>query len=272
MSVAPELPPAPVTRGPVRRRLRAVPVLVDRTPAGVVAVVEAPPAAPPRPARPGGYATMPAPREPGLSALTEEPEAEAARRPAPEVWPATEPRAFRRSAVGEPRAFRRSVVEGVPQTYRRSVVEGVPGAFPRSAVEPVPGSVRRSAVDVDGPSAVAATAGVVRRPVGARVVRPAGSGVRLTRRGRVVTVLAVLVLAGFALVGVAGRVGALHGSPVPASAPTQVVVEPGETLWSIAERVAPKRDPRPVVDQIRRLNDLPTTDVHPGQTLRLHTP
>ena len=59
---------------------------------------------------------------------------------------------------------------------------------------------------------------------------------------------------------------------VPASAPARVVVAPGETLWSIAERVAPDRDPRPVVAGIQRLNDLSTPDVHAGQTLLLRTP
>jgi len=59
---------------------------------------------------------------------------------------------------------------------------------------------------------------------------------------------------------------------VPASAPAQVVVAPGETLWSIAERVAPDRDPRTVVAGIQRLNDLPTADVRAGQTLRLRAP
>jgi hypothetical protein len=112
---------------------------------------------------------------------------------------------------------------------------------------------------------------MVRRPVGARVVRPAGAGVRLTRRGRLVAVAAILILAGLGLIGAAGRVGALHGSPVPASAPGQVVVQPGETLWSIAARVAPQRDPRTVVDRIRRLNDLPDTEIRPGQTLLLRT-
>ncbi|HET9770886.1 MAG TPA: LysM peptidoglycan-binding domain-containing protein [Acidimicrobiia bacterium] len=32
------------------------------------------------------------------------------------------------------------------------------------------------------------------------------------------------------------------------------VVQPGDTLWSIAERVAPGADPRPVVDELRDRN------------------
>jgi nucleoid-associated protein YgaU len=35
-----------------------------------------------------------------------------------------------------------------------------------------------------------------------------------------------------------------------------VVVEPGDTLWSIARQLAPGSDPRPLVTEIERLNDL----------------
>jgi LysM domain len=104
-------------------------------------------------------------------------------------------------------------------------------------------------------------------------VRPAPGHLRLTRRGRVVAAAATLLIAVFTLVGVVSRAGALRDTaPVPASAPAQVVVAPGETLWSIAERVAPDRDPRTVVAGIQRLNDLPTADVRAGQTLRLRVP
>jgi LysM domain len=117
------------------------------------------------------------------------------------------------------------------------------------------------------------TRAVVSRPVGARVVRPAPGHLRLTRRGRLVTAAATLLIAVLTLVGVVSRAGSLRESaPVPASAPAQVVVAPGETLWSIAERVAPDRDPRTVVAGIQRLNDLPTAAVRAGQTLRLRAP
>jgi hypothetical protein len=117
------------------------------------------------------------------------------------------------------------------------------------------------------------TRAVRTRAVGARVVRPAPGHLRLTRRGRLVTAAATLLIAVLTLVGAVSRVGSLDESaPVPASAPAQVVVAPGETLWSIAERVAPQRDPRTVVAGIRRLNDLPTADVHAGQTLVLRAP
>ena len=54
--------------------------------------------------------------------------------------------------------------------------------------------------------------------------------------------------------------------------PSELSVAPGETLWSIAERVAPDRDPRTVVAGIQRLNRLPTPDVRAGQILLLRAP
>jgi hypothetical protein len=112
------------------------------------------------------------------------------------------------------------------------------------------------------------------RPAGARVVRPARPRPRLTRRGRVLAALVALLVALTTSLAVTERMQALHepASVVPATAPAEVVVAPGETLWSIAERVAPDRDPRGVVDQIRRINQLPGGDVQAGQTLRLRTP
>jgi LysM domain-containing protein len=49
------------------------------------------------------------------------------------------------------------------------------------------------------------------------------------------------------------------------------VVEPGDTLWSIARRVAPGRDPRPVVDGLIRANDL-RAGLQAGQELSIPVP
>jgi LysM repeat protein len=62
------------------------------------------------------------------------------------------------------------------------------------------------------------------------------------------------------------------GSPTarPVLAPGAVVtVQPGDTLWSIAGQVAPGRDPRSVVDQIRQSNHLTSVSLSPGQTLKV---
>ena len=93
---------------------------------------------------------------------------------------------------------------------------------------------------------------------------------RLTRRGRVlVRVLAiVLVVAAFLLVAPGLARG--DGPDRPASRVTYVV-QPGDTLWSVARRVAPGRDPRPVVDGLIEANDV-RGGLQAGQELSIPVP
>ncbi len=96
---------------------------------------------------------------------------------------------------------------------------------------------------------------------------PARHGaLRLTRRGRVVVLLTLvsLLLAAFSL----GRVGS-QAAPRGAERAElrQTVVQPGESLWAIAKRVAPGHDPRAVIDQLAELNDLQGRAVQAGQAL-----
>ncbi len=44
---------------------------------------------------------------------------------------------------------------------------------------------------------------------------------------------------------------------------------PGDTLWSVAERVAPTADPRDVVDAIMRLNALSSARLDAGQQVAI---
>jgi predicted Zn-dependent protease len=46
-----------------------------------------------------------------------------------------------------------------------------------------------------------------------------------------------------------------------------VVVRPGDTLWTIAQRVAPDSDPRKVVDDLAA--ERGTADVRAGDTIRV---
>jgi len=259
MTVAPELPPVLARRGG-SRRLR---VVVDRTPAGVVALVE-----PPRPRGPlaavsASVVVPAAPVEPGIGRE---------HRPAdPTSRGAAAP--GRQQVPADP-AFRGPGGSGAVMPGRRSA-PGPAGVHPQAVVELTPDHLAyqrpAGAARVELPSE--RTRPVLSRPVGARVVRPAPGHLRLTRRGRLVTAAATVLIAALTLVGVVSRAGSLRETaPVPASAPAQVVVAPGETLWSIAERIAPDRDPRPVVAGIQRLNGLPTPDVHAGQTLLLRAP
>jgi len=58
------------------------------------------------------------------------------------------------------------------------------------------------------------------------------------------------------------------GGDRPAASRTYVV-RPGDTLWSIAVRLAgPSSDPRPLVDELAQANHV-AGSIEPGQTLRL---
>jgi LysM repeat protein len=48
-----------------------------------------------------------------------------------------------------------------------------------------------------------------------------------------------------------------------------VVVQPHDTLWSIATRTAPDRDPYAAMAEIKELNGIQGYVVHPGQKLEL---
>jgi len=58
------------------------------------------------------------------------------------------------------------------------------------------------------------------------------------------------------------------GSESFRSGTLEITVAPGDTLWNIAKRLSPSRDPRYVVYQIRKENALSSADIFPGQVLR----
>jgi hypothetical protein len=83
--------------------------------------------------------------------------------------------------------------------------------------------------------------------------------------------LATLVVGALLLLGLVGVVQVVapplstSGGGSPATAPSGAsppvagevyVVQPGDTLWTVAGAVAPDRDPRPVVDRLREVNDI----------------
>ena len=90
--------------------------------------------------------------------------------------------------------------------------------------------------------------------------------VRLTRRGRVALAVAAAVVA--AVMVLLSAVGASGEAAPHPSTPASVVVTDGDTLWTIAERVAPTVDPRREVAVLLRLNHLRTVTVVPGQVIR----
>jgi hypothetical protein len=95
---------------------------------------------------------------------------------------------------------------------------------------------------------------------------------RLTRRGRVVfTSIGALPVVIWAFVVVLGAGGAAAESESAARATSfeYVTVDQGDSLWAIAETIAPDADPRVVIDEIIRLNGLDGAVVEPGQRLAL---
>jgi len=95
---------------------------------------------------------------------------------------------------------------------------------------------------------------------------------RLTTRGRrVVALLASLpaiVALSIAIVSGGGALAsAEHGAPVGGF--DTVTVLPGDTLWSIAQEVAPAADPRDVIDAIVRLNALGSAQLDAGIELAI---
>ena len=93
---------------------------------------------------------------------------------------------------------------------------------------------------------------------------------RITRRGRaVLTLLVAVPLAIAAAVTGIGALGAAAGTQGSAATFSYVTVEPGESLWQVAQEVAPAADPRDVVADILTLNNLSSGEVQPGQRLAI---
>jgi hypothetical protein len=97
--------------------------------------------------------------------------------------------------------------------------------------------------------------------------------IRLTRRGRVVvtsllvaglTVCALLI----SLLASGGAQATNHGQPKAGyQGMREVVVRPGQTLWSIASAAEPSADTRVVVQEIMTANALTSVDISAGQLL-----
>lgn len=110
-------------------------------------------------------------------------------------------------------------------------------------------------------SSAAAPASLVRP-----VTRPIQPALHLTGRGRLVALLLLLVV-----LTVAFSVGRVTSTALgdPAAPAAITVVERGDTVWSIAERIAPDADPRKTAVDLMAVNGLGTPELQVGQTLHL---
>jgi hypothetical protein len=93
---------------------------------------------------------------------------------------------------------------------------------------------------------------------------------RLTRRGRIVIAIAAALLVTLLSLLVTGQAWATGHSATPRGADhhlAQVVVLPGQSLWSVAQSADPNADPRLVMQQIVELNGLTGDALQAGQRL-----
>lgn len=91
---------------------------------------------------------------------------------------------------------------------------------------------------------------------------------RVTTRGRrVAAFLAAVPVAAAAAILVLHGGAAVAGQAAGGGNFLTVTVMPGQSLWSIAEDIAPAADPRDVVSAIVRFNALADGAVSAGQTL-----
>jgi predicted Zn-dependent protease len=96
------------------------------------------------------------------------------------------------------------------------------------------------------------------------------SGFRLNRRGRLARTFVVLSLA----VVMASVFGFQAGANTAETVKTQtsfieVTAAPGDTLWSLATRMADGGDVRALVDEIATVNSLATAELQAGQKVRI---
>ncbi len=118
------------------------------------------------------------------------------------------------------------------------------------------------------PTALADAAGSSTRAAQSRSGAEAPK-LRLTRRGRIVIGALGVLLVG-ALLGVAAVFGSTGAVASEAAGDAQfgyVVVQPGESLWGVATALDPSADPRDVIAEIVRLNQLGGSEVQAGQPI-----
>ena len=96
------------------------------------------------------------------------------------------------------------------------------------------------------------------------------SGIRLNRRGRLARTCVVLSLAIVLGSVVSAKAGAgTDAAPQVAGSFITVTVAPGDTVWSLANRLAAGGDVRSLVSEIISVNSLDSVDVATGQKLRI---
>ena len=147
-----------------------------------------------------------------------------------------------------------------------------------AAWKTVPGRPGANAPHRQGPGVLPATRPAPARRPDERVARPRRLAVAPTpappvaacRRVFLRRRVAALLLGTLAVAGIVVGLSLLASAASEPSVPDRTIVvevAPGETLWELAERVAPGSPTQQVVDRIRELNGIRGITVHPGQPL-----
>ena len=164
-----------------------------------------------------------------------------------------------------------------PWRPRLVAVPDVAEAASMRPLRPHPSRRSPSRVGVCAPPAPPARPVAARREVPRAATGPARSDpaaararrarLRLTRRARRLAVVLALA-AGVALGSWLGPLLA-GGNELRLAGGSSVIVQSGDTLWSIATSLGADGDVRGLVDEIQRLNDLDGAALVPGQVLKL---
>ena len=85
------------------------------------------------------------------------------------------------------------------------------------------------------------------------------------RRRRLGAVTLVVLAVAFG----APAAASAFGGADPSASEQRYVVQPGDTLWQVATRLAPQDDPRGVVTRLIETNRLEGATIVPGQVIRL---
>jgi LysM repeat protein len=98
------------------------------------------------------------------------------------------------------------------------------------------------------------------------VPAPQTTTVQLTRRGRIAVLLAALLTLTVLVITLSPSTTATGeaGDQVPTQT---ITVQPGDTLWKLATDANPNGDLRQTVDDIMRLNSLPTAHLPMGSEI-----
>lgn len=103
----------------------------------------------------------------------------------------------------------------------------------------------------------------------ARVAQRSSAPLRITRRGRAVllSILAIPLAAmiAFSALGAGGATATMEDVAVLEF----VTVMPGQSLWGLSAELAPSADPREVIAEFIRFNQLGSADIAAGQQLAI---